>query len=83
MSDYRCYARKESAYPNNYQFCGERRGALIHPVALERCGEHGCPGNFATPPFAIVDVRDIYRKPPPSLKLLLLLLIVVSTIFMV
>lgn len=82
MGDFRCYAREESLYPDKYQFCGEERDGIVYPVPPSLCGKHGCPGKTPAPPYRIVDVSMIYRKPPDTFKAFLVLLIILSTLFM-
>jgi hypothetical protein len=78
----RCYARSESLYPRRYQFCGKMYpNGVVYPCP-SRCCDGGCPAKGIPTDVEVVDVRKVYRKPPPFLKLLLLFLIVLSTIFM-
>jgi hypothetical protein len=76
----KCYARSESLYPDRHQFCGKQIGDKVYRFP-DRCCVGGCPGPGKTP-YRIVDVRDIYRTPPPYIKIILLLLIALSTLFM-
>lgn len=77
----KCYARSESLYPDRYQFCGKQIGDKVYRFP-DHCCDGGCPGKHPKKPHRIVDVRDIYRKPPPYLKIILLLLLALSTLYM-